>query len=496
MGTMILQLPRDMPALAREELERASVAGGQDYMPYHTQAIVDDNQLILHRSVDESGCVVAPWNVNGAGRLMVGSATLMERLAPYQLAVELARGKINQLRGQTSDWLMGGLLLPDDLAALIQGSTHSFSRAVTQAPTPQAEEEAQRALALGFQASEKLVGTYMNQVFQVRHLRQPHLDTLLTCRLTPAALGDELDAAFADTFNAVTLPFSWADIEPEEGSYRWDEWDELVNWALRNNLPIQGGPLVDFSGRGLPCWLWEKQADLVSLCGRLTEFVSQTVERYREQIKTWQVTAASNWAGVLALADEELLWLTVRLAEAVKQSNADLELIIGVAQPWGDYLAHQERKQSPFLFADTLVRTGLRLAAINLEVLMAVSPRGSYCRDILDLSRLLDLYAILGMPLQVTLGYPSSSLADQLADPDQKLDAGQWRDGFTPEVQGEWATQFAGLSICKPYVRAVEWVSFRDAHPHQFPHCGLVDGAGKVKPALRFLSHLRAEHLK
>ena len=42
---------------------------------------------------------------------------------------------------------------------------------------------------------------------------------------------------------------------------------------------------------------------------------------------------------------------------------------------------------------------------------MGVTPRGSYCRDLLETSRILDLYALLGLPLRVTLGYPSSAAA-------------------------------------------------------------------------------------
>jgi hypothetical protein len=245
----------------------------------------------------------------------------------------------------------------------------------------------------------------------------------------------------------------------------------------------------------LPPWLWEKETDLNGKCCYLTDFVQRIVERYRG-IRAWQVTAASNWAGVFALADEELLWLTVRLADAVRRMDPSLEIIIGIAQPWGEYLTCQERSQSPFVFADNLMRTGLKVAALDLELIMGLAPRGSYCRDLLDVSRLLDLYALLGVPLQATLGYPSSAAADLSADPDQTAAAGYWRTGFTPEVQADWADSFARLCVCKPFVRAVHWTHFADAHAHQFPHCGLVDTGGNVKPALRKLASLRKEHLK
>ena len=60
-------------------------------MPYQTQVILDGQQIILHRAIQESGSVLAPWEVPGTGRVMVASGSLMERLAPYHLLLELAR---------------------------------------------------------------------------------------------------------------------------------------------------------------------------------------------------------------------------------------------------------------------------------------------------------------------------------------------------------------------------------------------------------------------
>ena len=39
-------------------------------------------------------------------------------------------------------------------------------------------------------------------------------------------------------------------------------------------------------------------------------------------------------------------------------------------------------------------------------------PRGNYCRDLLDVSRQLDLFGLLGVPVQVSLGYPASRAPD------------------------------------------------------------------------------------
>jgi hypothetical protein len=171
-------------------------------------------------------------------------------------------------------------------------------------------------------------------------------------------------------------------------------------------------------------------------------------------------------------------------------------LIIGIAQPWGDYMATEERTHSPFIFADTLIRAGLNLSAVDLDWIMGISPYGSYCRDLLEASRLLDLYALLGVPLQLTLGYPSSDSYEANADPALRVDAGHWHSGFSPELQADWLEAFGSLALCKPYVRGISWVHHSDAESHQFPHCGLIDANGVPKPALNRLRKLRELHLR
>lgn len=496
MGNLIFRLPPDLSADERSDLEFASVLGGQDNMPYATQVLVEDDRLILHRAIDESGAVLLPWAVDGAGHVMVATASLMERLQPYDLAVELARGKVNQLRGQTADWQLGGLLLPDNLAEKIRRATHTFRRTLFDTSAPGGRVLADQALADCFRAGNQLVRTYIQQVFQVRHHRQPRLETLWGCRATPGEPAPAHHAEFLEAFNSLFLPFSWQRIEPEPGRRDWRLYDELLHWAGKQGLHVVGGPLIDFSGRGLPDWLWPLTDDLNAVHRHLSEFVDAAVRRYGSTIRQWHVTAASNWAGVLARGDEQLLWLTLRLVEVLRKIDPGLEPIVGLAQPMGDYLAHQEHNQSPFGFADTLVRTGIKLAGLEIELIMGAQPRGSYCRDMLDLSRFLDLYALLGLPLHVTLGYPAAEAADPLADGDLRIGGGRFHNGFTAAVQEEWAGDFAQLCLCKPYIRALAWTHWDDRQPHLVPHGGLVDAAGNLRPALRKLVELRWEHLK
>jgi hypothetical protein len=496
MGTLQFLLPADLPAPAFEELERSCITGGQDSMPFLTEVRLEPGKLWVSRQEDESGYVACPWSIDGAGTLMTATATLMERAEPYPLVVELARGKVNQLRNQLADWLFGGLNVPPTLPQAIHEATLSFGRATASTQPAEATRHAQMALAQACHAGDELVNAYIHQVFQVRHQRQTHLDTTLGIRLGSAApqppLQDELRAACT----TVCVPMTWATVEPVEAEFHWEAQDALLDWATQGGYHVVGGPLIDCAAGRLPNWLWLWEKDLASIASFMCDFVETAVKRYKGRIRTWQLTAGANNNSLLGLGEEEMLWLTVRLIEAARQCDPGIEVVVGIAQPWGEYLAGQVRNHSPFVFADTLVRSGLNLAALDLELVMSPWPRGSYCRDLVESSRLLDLYTLLGVPLQITLGYPSSADEDKLASADLAIDAGHWRGGFKPEVQADWATAFGRLALCKPSVRGILWSHFSDAEPHLFPNCGLVNAQGQSKPALKRLADLRATHLR
>ena len=496
MGKMTFQLPAGLPADAARELERSCLAGGPDNMPQPTQTRVNGELLTLSHNEDESSYLVAPWPIDSLGQLTGTTATLMERAAPYRLLLELARGKINQVRCQAADWRQLGLHIGPLLQNQIHEATTAFGNAVSVAAAPEGADVARHALQLAYQTAEQLTHTYVQQVFAIRHQRQPRLDSTLGCRLGPAVPAADPGEALLQSINCISMPLSWNTIERQEGEFRWEQWDTLLDWAERHGVEVNAGPLIDFSSAQLPAWLWHWERDVAGIAAFMCKFVELAVRRYRGRIRRWQLTAGSNCAKILGLAEEELLGLTYRVFETARQIDTSLELIAGIAQPWGDYLGQEIGGHSPFLFADTLIRSNLNLWALDVELVMGMTPRGSYCRDGLEVSRILDMYALLGLPLRVTLGYPSSPRPDPLADPEMRIDAGRWREGFTPQIQGEWTAQLGGLALCKHFVQSVQWTYPFDAEPHQFPHAGLFDAASQAKPALESLRHLRQTHLR
>jgi hypothetical protein len=494
MGMLTLLLPENLGADAARELERAFVAGGPDTMPWPSRAQVEDRRLIVRRDVGESGVLLAPWDIPQTGRLMGSTATLMERELPYDFQLELARGKVNQLRCQAEEWRASGLAMSSDLLESIRHASLGFGQAILEPGNDRSSTQAQEALVLSYRAAHELAQAYVNQVFRVRHERDPHLDVASSCRLGSVPT-TEASQIIGETFNRITIPFTWSAIAPTDRAFCWDLQDSLLDWADAQSIPVAAGPLIDFASAQIPAWLWAWERDLSTLARFAAEYVAAAIKRYRDRIRRWHLVSGSNNASVLSLTEEELLRLTVKVAQVARQVDPGLELVVGIAQPWGDYLATQERAQSPFLFAETLIRTDLNLSALDIELVMGVTPRGSYCRDLLETSRLLDLYALLGVPLLVTMGYPSAASLDTNADPEQTVGNGYWRGEFDPARQAQWTADFSSLVLCKPYVQSIGWTHLADAAPHQFPNCGLIDPSGKEKPALETLRQLRKTHL-
>jgi hypothetical protein len=108
----------------------------------------------------------------------------------------------------------------------------------------------------------------------------------------------------------------------------------------------------------------------------------------------------------------------------------------------------------------------------------------------------IDLFGLLGQPLEVLLSFPSGTGPDpQAAMFKQTVVPDGWRGGATPEGQAEWGAALASLALCKPHVRAVIWDHFTDADPRLMPHGGIIDPSGKPKPLLARLRQLRSTHL-
>ena len=73
---------------------------GPDSVPWVTQGHLEDGRLLLSLPQTDRGKFVTHWPVAGFGQPMLSTSTLLAGETDYWLPLELARGKLNQVRNQ------------------------------------------------------------------------------------------------------------------------------------------------------------------------------------------------------------------------------------------------------------------------------------------------------------------------------------------------------------------------------------------------------------
>lgn len=468
---------------------------GIDQCAWPTRVEVEGPVIVCRRTNSESGKFNVAWPVPGFGRPVLSTASLPERQEPYLLTVELARGKIVQVRNQLALWQAGGMLIPPEFAMHSREAHLLLARAVAVQDNPrQASELAQESLIRACRAADLLTRAYVHQRLTVRHRQYAQLPTILGCSLGDSLFEPGQQRQFLDLFSGAAIPLQWRCIEQEEGQYDWEVSDLQVEWALANNLLIRGGPLLDLSPGGLPGWLAQWEHDFWNLQSFVCDFVETIVSRYLGRVRIWEVAARGNSGGELAMAEENRLTLVAKVLEVARKVDEDGQFLIRIDQPWGDYQARGQHKLSPLHFADALVRAGIALSAINLEIGVGYTPSGSPSRDLLDFSRMIDHWSALSIPLQVTLAFPSQSGSDDRVSTDLDVDARSWRMPVSESAQAAWLEDYVSLLLAKPGVVAVFWNHLSDNQMHRFPHAGLLRPDGTRKPAIEELSKLKQAH--
>lgn len=466
------------------EVHRAYISG-PDQSVWPTRIEIEGNQVICRRASSDSGKLHVAWPVSTAGRPVLSTASLHEREEPYLLAVELARGKLVQVRNQLALWQGAGMSVPREFSSLHSAAHRLFAKAAASQDAPEsASQLAQQALAQECEAAELLTRVYTKQRLDNRHRQYPHLPTALGCSLGDGMPSDKWKPDFVGAFNSAGVPLEWRVIEPEEGDYHWETYDAQVDWCTSHGLMMRGGPLIDLSPDGMPNWLWQWERDYWNLQSFICDFIETAISRYLGRIRIWEIAARINTGGALTLTEEHRLTIVAKALEVARQVDQEGQFLVRIDQPWGEYQARGQHKLSPMHFADALVRAGLGLSAINLEIGVGYAPRGTASRDLLDFSRMIDYWSAIGVPLQVTLAFPSARSPDPNLNRDMEVEGPSWKLPWTEEAQADWIDLHLPLLMAKPAVVGIFWTHFSDSEPHRFPHAGLLRPDGTPKPAL------------
>jgi len=470
---------------AQADLPRAYISGF-DGRVFASRFEVDGDNVDFRRVTADSGKLQVPYPVEGFGKPIVSTASLREHEDPYILSLELARGKICQVRNQLATWEGLGMQIPDEFRTAHKESHHLFAQATAAKPdVAEVTRLADQAIAKAFEAIDQLANAYVRQRLSVRFKRSPQLPVSFGCSINCVDAPYKQRESFLETFNAAAIPIEWKQIEPLEGEYNWDSCDELVAWCMENRLLMRGGPLLDLSPNGLPDWLNQWGHDYFNLQSFLCDFVETAISRYAGKVRLWEVSSRVNTGGSFNLTEEERLTLVARTLEVARQSDEEGQLMIRIEDPWGSYLSAGQHRLSPIQFVDALLRCGVGLSGVNLEISVGYGVKGSAPRDLLDLSRLIDQWSMLEIPLNVTLAFPSCSDADQNASDEVPVAPNSWRSPWSTQAQSDWIDSVFPLLMAKQSVVGIYWSHLTDASRHVFPNAGLIDASGTPKSSFQ-----------
>jgi hypothetical protein len=476
-----------------EEMVQQAYLSGFDRESWPVQVEVAGDELILRRTVSDSGNLHVPWSVEGHGRLTLSSGSLMERPEPYLLPLEIARGTVVQIRNQFSEWQALGLAVPEAVPAKILEAVARLSlAAVSQDNLARSADHADAALRLALDAGESLVAAYTEQALTVRHRNEGKLTSFVGAGLSDILIDDRIAQQFLLAFNAARSPFCWREIEATEGNYSWSVSDKQIQWSRGHGLKVLAGPLLMFDVNALPDWLYLFEDDFENLLDFISAYVGKVVQRYRGKVDAWICAGRVNAVQSLSISEQERLQLVARIVELVQSLDPETPALVSFDQPWAEYMRRHESDFPPLHFADALIRAGSGVSGLMIEINVGYSPGGSLLRHPLEFNRLLDIWSSFGLPLWLSLCAPSSDIEDPLAQQKTTVSRGTWNAA----AQQAWVGQFVPLALVKPSVQGVLWNQLLDSHLHEFPNGGLFDERGQAKPVLSTFASIRQTHLK
>ena len=91
-----------------QAVSEMSLAGtylvGSDGVPLRAEMEFRDSQIVCAKRADGPAGLALLWPVAGCGAMLIETGRLMERERPYNLTLELVRGRLTRINQKREDW--------------------------------------------------------------------------------------------------------------------------------------------------------------------------------------------------------------------------------------------------------------------------------------------------------------------------------------------------------------------------------------------------------
>ncbi len=462
---------------------------GTDGIGIRRAEIAFKNGLVECRksNLETSGLALL-WPIEGFGKVMLPTTCLPEREEPYILNVEIARAKLMQIVNKREDWsFFGG---SDGTNEISKEAQTLFVRAIQNISSPAvASQLADKALEKAIAAAERLATRHAEELFATRVKNHEFGRGCMGCRIDESQIGNPVYIeGLTRLFGSVSVPVSWAKVEPVKGEYDFSTVDACVETLAGKRLAIGAGPLLFFSKRYLPDWLVAKGASFEKIREAAYQFVFKVVSRYAGRINAWCPIGGLNVFNHFGFRFEEIVEMTRAASMAVKQGSPRSWRIIEVCNPWGEYYGSMANSIPPLVYMDMVVQSGINFDAFGLQMRFGRNRSGMHVRDMMQISAILDYLAPIAKPLHLSrVAVPSEDVG---GNQDGEV-AGIWRGKWSESAQSLWLEQCYKIALSKPFVEAVTYSHLSDVEDSTIARSGLLTAQLKPKKAYQRLRKLR-----
>ena len=434
--------------------------------------------LTVSRNRDESGKLFTVYPFSKRGEMLICSGTLPSREAPYELLSELARGTLNRLRNQISIWFEGGLKIPDSVNANVKTATGLLSEAILS-EQPQAKDAAAiKSIELSMDAIFELSDSFGQQVSKFRRETE---------QISTFWFGNQvgLKSQYGPSISEASFDLAQVSLGPDSET-------SLSGAGGRDPLAIKKrlivGPWLDAGVGGMSQRLINLD-DFLARKDQLLIESRQQLEGLPQTTSLIHVVSGLNGIGHRNLSYPQQLEITADLVRLVEESSVEVPTMVSFDFPWAERLVGAVGGVHPLQVADSMLRQGLSVGFIGLDINLDYWPNGSMLRDPLQWIDLVDVWSQLGLPLILNLKIPTG--LPNVADPKVDREVNRTPSNLTDQNRIEFLETVLSVMIARPSVHGVIWPQWQDGDDRRYPGGGLVDADGNEKPVLELIRRLR-----
>jgi hypothetical protein len=454
---------------------------GPDCFPVRGSVKFDNGLIVCDKKEPSVVGLALQHRVGNCGEITLQTTRLPERDEPYLLNMELARHRLMLLYAKLEEWAKFDMAADHPAIRRAEVSRKLFVEALChQRDNPvRAEKLARDSLEVAVDGSEELALSHSELMLNRRKVNPGLPKRLLGTTIAIDETSERYRKAIAANFDFAILPLPWKRLVVEEGDYRFDLFDNWIEWAQASNVALIGGPLISFDTMQVPEWLFIWEHDYDTVRELVYEHVERIVTRYKGAISTWNVVSGLHVNSQFSFNLDQLMDLTRMATMLVKKIQPGAQVQIEIRQPFGEYFSSNLKSTTPQIYADQIVQRQIGFDVLSIKYLMGQAVPGQYSRDLMQFTNFIDQFSGLGKPIHLTLGVPSEPVtSEMIAVPEftQPVDpnAGFWRGTWSQKVQRHWFEAACQIAISKPYIETVAWSDFIDHPQMEMPLAGFM----------------------